>query len=173
MKKTLVVFAHPYLEHSNSNVEIINFYVRHQHFTLRDLYEEYPDFHIAAFRERKRLHEYDRFIFQFPIIWFGIPPLLKLWIDEVFDRNWITEDGKNPLENKEVFIVVTTGGKERSFSKEGTYKYTIDEIISGLIVSLRVFNANIKNITIVYEANKLSKKEIILQKKKFVETLNQ
>ena len=173
MKKTLVVFAHPYLEHSTSNVELINFYVRHQHFTLRDLYEEYPDFHIAAFRERKRLQQYDRFIFQFPIIWFGIPPLLKLWIDEVLDRNWLTGEEINPLENKDIYIVVTTGGKERSFSKNGTYKYTIDEIISGLIVSLNVFKANVKDITVVYEAHKLSKKEIILQKKKFVDTLNQ
>ncbi|WP_209390888.1 NAD(P)H-dependent oxidoreductase [Chryseobacterium sp. RR2-3-20] len=173
MKKTLVVFAHPYLEHSNSNVELINFYVRHQHFTLRDLYEEYPDFHIAAFRERKRLQQYDRFIFQFPIIWFGIPPLLKLWIDEVLDRNWLAGEEINPLENKDIYIVVTTGGKERSFSKNGTYKYTIDEIISGLIVSLNVFKANVKDITVVYEAHKLSKKEIILQKKKFVDTLNQ
>ena len=173
MKKTLVVFAHPYLEHSNSNVELINFYVRHQHFTLRDLYEEYPDFHIAAFRERKRLQQYDRFIFQFPIIWFGIPPLLKLWIDEVLDRNWLTGEEINPLENKDIYIVVTTGGKERSFSKNGTYKYTIDEIISGLIVSLNVFKANVKDITVVYEAHKLSKKEIIFQKKKFVDTLNQ
>ena len=95
-------------------------------------------------------------------------------------RNWpwwaafiLAARENNPLENKEVYIVVTTGGKERSFSKEGTYKYTIDELISRLIVSLSVFNANIKDITIVYEANKLSKKEIILQKKKFVETLNQ
>ncbi|HEX7869180.1 MAG TPA: NAD(P)H-dependent oxidoreductase, partial [Chryseobacterium sp.] len=99
--------------------------------------------------------------------------LLKLWIDEVFDRNWVKEGENNPLKNKEVYIVVTTGGKERSFSKDGTYQYTIDEIISGLIVSLKVFDANIKDITIVYEANKLSKKEIILQKKKFVEILNQ
>lgn len=173
MKNTLVVFAHPYLEHSNSNVELINFYVRHQHFTLRDLYEEYPDFHIAAFRERKRLRNYERIIFQFPIIWFSIPPLLRLWIDEVFDREWLKEGVENPLEGKEVFIVVTTGGKERSFSKEGTYKYTIDELISGLIVSLNVFNAEIKNIKVVYEANKLSKKEIILHKREFAELLEQ
>lgn len=173
MKKTLVVFAHPYLEHSNSNAELINFYVRHQHFTLRDLYEEYPDFHIAAFRERKRIGNYDRFIFQFPLIWFGTPPLLKLWIDEVFDREWLKEKEHNPLEGKEVYILVTTGGKERSFSKKGTYNFTVEELISGLIVSLSVFKANIKNIKIVYEANKLSKKEIILHKKQFVELLNQ
>ncbi|AZA79253.1 flavodoxin family protein [Chryseobacterium sp. G0186] len=173
MKKTLVVFAHPYLEHSNSNVELINFYVRHQHYTLRDLYEEYPDFHIAAFRERKRLANYERFVFQFPLIWFGMPPLLRLWIDEVFDRDWLQPGKENPLENKEVYILVTTGGKERSFSKEGTYQYSVDELISGLIVSLKVFKADIKHIKIVYEANKLSKKDIILHKKEFTELLNQ
>jgi len=173
MKKTLVVFAHPYLEHSNSNAELINFYVRHQHFTLRDLYEEYPNFHIAAFRERKRIQNYERFIFQFPLIWFGMPPLLKLWIDEVFDRDWLKEGNHNPLQGKEIYILVTTGGKERSFRKEGTYKFTVEELISGLLVSLHVFKADIKNIKIVYEANKLSKKEIILHKKEFSELLNQ
>lgn len=173
MKKTLVVFAHPYLEHSNSNVELINFYVRHQHYTLRDLYEEYPDFHIAAFRERKRLANYERFVFQFPLIWFGMPPLLRLWIDEVFDRDWLQPGKVNPLENKEVYILVTTGGKESSFSKDGTYQYSVDELISGLIVSLKVFKADIKHIKIVYEANKLSKKDIILHKKEFTELLNQ
>jgi glutathione-regulated potassium-efflux system ancillary protein KefG len=173
MKNTLVVFAHPYLEHSNSNVELINFYVRHQHFTLRDLYEEYPDFHIAAFRERKRLKNYERIIFQFPIIWFGLPPLLRLWMDEVFDREWLKDDMENPLDGKEVFIVITTGGKEHSFTKTGTYKYTIEELISGLIVSLNVFNAKIKHIKVVYEANKLSKKEIILHKQEFAELLEQ
>jgi putative NADPH-quinone reductase len=64
------------------------------------------------------------------------------------------------LEGKEVYILVTTGGKERSFSKEGTYQFTVEELISGLIVSLNVFKANIKNIKIVYEANKLSKKKL-------------
>lgn len=173
MKKTLVVFAHPYLEHSNSNAELINFYVRQQHFTLRDLYEEYPDFHIAAFRERKRIKNYERFIFQFPLIWFGMPPLLKLWIDEVFDRDWLKEENYNPLEGKEVYILVTTGGKERSFHRNGTYQFTVEELISGLIVSLSVFKADIKNIKIVYEANKLSKKEIIIHKQEFSELLNQ
>ena len=171
-KKTLVIFAHPYLEYSNSNRELINFYERHQHFTFRDLYEEYPDFHIPAFRERKRIKNYDRIIFHFPIIWFGMPPLLRLWIDEVFDRNWLKADAENPIKGKEVFFLITTGGKEKSFQKDGSYQYTIDEMISGLIVSLRVFGAEIKDMMIVYEVEKLSKKQIIAHKLKFVELLN-
>ena len=173
MKKTLVIFAHPYLEYSNSNVELYNFYVRDQHFTLRDLYEEYSDFHIAAFRERKRLKDFDRIIFQFPMIWFGTPPLLKLWIEEVFDRGWLKEDAHNPLEGKEVYILVTTGGKESSFTKAGTYQYTVEELISSLIVTLKVFKTDLKKVLVVYEANKLTKKEIILQKQEFVKILQQ
>ncbi|WP_394364328.1 NAD(P)H-dependent oxidoreductase [Chryseobacterium jejuense] len=26
------------------------------------------------------LANYDRFVFQFPLIWFGMPPLLRLWM---------------------------------------------------------------------------------------------
>ena len=173
MKKTLVLFAHPFLEFSNSNKELTNFYERHQQFTFRDLYEEYPDFHIPAFRERKRLVNYDRFILHFPIIWFGMPPLLRLWLDEVVDGNWVNGNSKNPFENKEIYILVTTRSKERSFGKHGKHGYNIEELISGLLVTLKIFKANVKNIYIVYESENLSKKEIIHHKQKFVEILNQ
>lgn len=171
LKKTLVIFAHPYLEHSNSNRELINFYERHQHYTFRDLYELYPDFHIAAFRERKRMYNYDRIIFQFPIIWFGMPPLLRLWIDEVFDRDWLKHPENNPLLNKEVIILVTTGGKEQAFSKDGAYGYTVEEFISGLLASLKVFGANITAMKVVYESHRLTKKEIIKEKQELIELL--
>lgn len=171
-KKTLVIFAHPYLEYSHSNRELINFYERHQHFTFRDLYEEYPDFHIAAFRERKRITDYERIIFHFPLIWYGMPPLLRLWIDEVFDRHWLLNLDENPLKGKDIFILVTTNGKETDYQKDGKFGYTIEDLISGLIVSLNVFSANIKTIKKVYEVEKISKKEIIGHKLDFVQHLN-
>ena len=173
MKKTLVIFAHPYLEYLNYNIELINYYIQHPDYTLKDLYEEYPDFHIFALKERKKLKDYDRFIFHFPLIWFGMPPLLKLWIDEVFDRNWLTENIDNPLEKKEVYIIVSTGGRARSFSENGTYKYSIEELLSGLTVSLNVFKANIKEFLTIYETNKLTQEQISLQKQKIIELLNQ
>jgi len=85
LEKTLVLFAHPYFEHSTTNIRLLECYQAMENITFRDLYQDYPDFHIQPFRERKRIVEYDRIIFHFPIIWFGLPPLLKLWIDEVFD----------------------------------------------------------------------------------------
>lgn len=172
MKKTLVLFAHPFLEFSDNSRELTNFYERHQHYTFRDLYEEYPDFHVQAFRERKRLKDYDRFIFHFPLIWFGMPPLLRLWLDEVVDGNWLKDPLQNPFYGKEIFILVTTRSKQRSFGRNGKHHYSVEELISGLLVSLHIFKADIKNIYIVYEAENLSKKEIIIHKQKFSEILN-
>ena len=172
-KKTLVLFAHPFLEFSGSNRELINFYERHQHFDFRDLYEEYPDFHVPAFRERKRLVNYNRFIFHFPLIWFGMPPLLRLWMDEVADSKWLDGSAINPFENKEVHLLITTRSKERSFGKEGKHGFSIEELISGLLITLKILKADIKSIYVVYEAESLNKKEIIQHKKKFVEILNQ
>lgn len=171
MKRTLVLFAHPYLEHSHSNKELINFYERHQHYTFRDLYEEFPNFHIPAFRERKRLKNYDRIIIQFPMIWFGIPPLLKLWMDEVLDRDWVNAPEQNPLLGKEIFFLVTTGGKEHSFQPGGRYHYTVEQLISGVIASLKVFGAEIKAVKTVYESHKLTKKQIIEEKLRLIEIL--
>lgn len=167
MKNTLVLFAHPYLEHSKSNLELINFYVRHQHYNFRDLYEEFPDFHIPAFRERKSLSKYERLIIHFPLIFFGIPPLLKLWIDEVFDLNWQKESEENPLENIEATILVTTNGKEEEFSHDGKFGFTVEEFISGLIVVLKQNGIIIREIVKIFNVDQLNKKEIITHKHHF------
>lgn len=169
----MVLFAHPYLEYSTSNRELINFYERHQHYVFRDLYEEYPDFHIAAFRERKRIFDFERFIIHFPLVWFGIPPLLKLWFNEVLDQDWQKRETENPLENKEVNILVTTVSKEESFGRGGKYQYNVDELISELIVCLKAFSADIKNIMVVYESENLTKKDIILHKQKLMQILQE
>lgn len=171
MKNTLVIFAHPFLEYSYSNRVLINFYERHQHYDFLDLYELYSDFHIPAFKERKRLAKYERFIFHFPIIWFGAPPLLRLWLDEVLDPTWIDPEIDNPFENKEVFILTTTRSKEKSFGPSGKHGYTVDHLISGLIVTLRAFEADLKPTFIVYEAENLTKKEIIQHKQNFIKLL--
>lgn len=162
-----MLFAHPYLEYSESNKLLLNFYVRHHHCTFRDLYEEYPDFHIPAFRERKRIMEFDRIIFHFPLIFFGIPPLLKLWIDEVFDIKWRLDPNENPLKGKEAVILITAGSKKELFGRDGLYHYTIEEMISGLLVTLKTNEIKLLDIVPIYNAENISKKEIIAHKAKF------
>lgn len=170
MKKTLVLFAHPYFEHSTTNVRLLECYEAMDNVTLRDLYEDYPDFHIQPFRERKRIVQYDRIIFHFPIIWFGLPPLLKLWIDEVFDMRWISETGLNILSGKDALIVTTVGGRELNYAPDGKFKTTIAELLSGLRVSLDVNSIELKKIHVIYNADNLSEEELEFQCQELSET---
>jgi glutathione-regulated potassium-efflux system ancillary protein KefG len=171
LKKTLVLFAHPYFEHSTTNVKLLECYDGMDNVTFRDLYEDYPDFHIQPFRERKRIVEYERIIFHFPIIWFGMPPLLKLWIDEVFDMRWISENGLNILSGKDAIIVASVGGRENNYSLEGKYKAEAEDLLIGLKVSLDVNNIDLKKIQIIYNADNLTDAELTLHCEDLTEIL--
>ncbi len=53
--KILVLFAHPYPQHSRINVAMVKVIRNLPHVTLHDLYEAYPDFHIDVKREQALL----------------------------------------------------------------------------------------------------------------------
>lgn len=154
MKKTLAIFAHPYFEYSTTNIELIKAYSASDQLVFKDLYEEYPDFHIATFRERKRIVEYERLVFHFPLIWFGLPPLLRLWIDEVFDMSWKAEHD-HPLINKDAIIIVTIGAAEKHYQKNGLYHTTIEELMKPLTLSLEVNGIEVREIISVFDADDL------------------
>lgn len=170
MKKTLVLFAHPFFEYSTSNVELVKAYRNKQNVEFKDLYEEFADFHITTFRERKRIREFERLVFHFPLIWFSIPPLLKLWIDEVFDMTWSAEVN-HPLQNKDAVIIVTVGGKENNYTENGLYKTTITELLQSLTLSLNVNNIKVSDFIIVYDADDLEKEDLLKISQKIENTL--
>ena len=172
MKKTLAIFAHPYFEYSTTNVELIKAYESSENLIFKDLYEEYPDFHIATFKERKRIREYERLVFHFPLIWFGLPPLLRLWIDEVFDMSWKAENENNhPLINKDAIIIVTIGATEENYQKDGLYKTTIEELMKPLTLCLEVMGIQINEIIPVYHADDLEEIELKNITEKIIKTL--
>lgn len=171
MANTLVLFAHPFLEFSDANRELIEVYKRDSNFYFKDLYEEFPDMHIPAFRERKRIADYDRYVFHFPLIWFGMPPLLRLWIDEISDGNWLIGKEPNPFENKDVHIIITSRNHESSFCHEGKYCYSVDELISGFLVTLKIFKARVQTIYPIFEVEKLSKEQLIECQNKIITSI--
>ncbi|WP_096701490.1 NAD(P)H-dependent oxidoreductase [Magnetospirillum sp. 15-1] len=77
-----------------------------------------PD--IAA--ELAKLQRADLVILQFPLWWFGLPAILKGWIDRVFvsgavyGRSALYERGK--LKGKRAMVSLTTGGPAESFGPD-------------------------------------------------------
>jgi NAD(P)H dehydrogenase (quinone) len=73
--------------------------------------------------EMSKLDWCDVLIFQFPLWWFGLPAILKGWVDRVFAMGKIYGGGKwydkGVFSGKKAMLALTTGGGETMYSQEG------------------------------------------------------
>jgi NAD(P)H dehydrogenase (quinone) len=73
----------------------------------------------------------DALILQFPLWWFGMPAILKGWVDRVFayglaygvgehnDERWGDRYGEGSFVGKRAMLIVTAGGWEQHYSARG------------------------------------------------------
>jgi len=80
--------------------------------TVCDLYATYPDMLIDARAEQARLVAADLVVWQHPIHWFGMPPLMKQWLDEVLTLHWAHGPGGSALQGKRLWVVASTPRRE-------------------------------------------------------------
>lgn len=73
--------------------------------------------------EMDKLFWCDVLIFQFPLWWFGLPAILKGWVDRVFATGRIYGGGKwydnGVLKGKRAMLSLTTGGSPTMYSETG------------------------------------------------------
>lgn len=164
--KYLIVYAHPDpLSFNHAIREHVEAALKKQEkqYSVRDLYlmKWNPvmggaDFQTAGGKdipeevkvEQQYIKEADVIIFIHPIWWFGMPAVLKGYVDRVFSAGFAyeyTSDGiKGMLTGKKVMIVNTTGGPQESYEKfgfkdalnkvfkDGTYGFCAMEVIKHL-----------------------------------------
>lgn len=71
--------------------------------------------------EMNKLEWCDVLIFNFPLWWFGLPAILKGWVDRVFAMGLVYGNGRGVYENgiykdKIAFVTLTTGGPEIAYN---------------------------------------------------------
>lgn len=132
MKKILILFAHPALERSRINRVLIRGIDELPGVTFHDLYQLYPDFFIDVQREQELLLQHDIIIWQHPLYWYSVPPLLKQWIDLVLEHNWAYGQYGVYLQGKKLVNVITSGGGALSYCDNGKHRYTIQEFLRPL-----------------------------------------
>lgn len=129
MNKVLILFAHPRLEKSKVNAELLKHIPKRDNITFHDLYEQYPDFNIDVEYEKDLLMAHQIIVWQHPFYWYSAPALLKQWIDLVFEFEWAYGPGGEALKDKLILNVVTTGGARTSYQKSGYNNYTMNEFL--------------------------------------------
>lgn len=132
MKNTLIISGHTDLKNSVANKTILDTLSRllpQAEFDLLD--ERYPDFRINVPAEQARLVQADIVVLQFPMFWYGVPSLLKRWIEDVFFYGFSHGSG-DKLRGKQLVLSFTSGAPEDMYRHGGPQGYPIEEFLPPL-----------------------------------------
>lgn len=119
--RILILYAHPSSEQSRANRALAAAARALPNVRVHDLYEAYPDFYIGVQHEQQSLAAADLIVFQHPIQWYGMPSLLKEWVDTVLEYGWAYGAGGSALRGKDFWLAATTGSPQDSYREGGRH----------------------------------------------------
>ncbi len=128
-RRVLVLFAHPSIDRSEVNAELLAASLDREGVTVVDLYAEYPDYQIDIDLEQQRLRDHDVIVFMFPLYWYSTPAILKEWQDLVLEYGFAYGHDGTALQNKILLCALTAGGPEKAYHADGFNHYTIGELL--------------------------------------------
>jgi len=130
MKNILIVSGHNNLNQSFANkiiLEKLQHLLPQAEFDFLD--KLYPDYRIDVDKEQQRLIKADVIVLQFPFFWYGMPSILKKWIEDVFIHGFSHGSTGNKLHGKKIIMSFTAGAPGEMYQHGGLQNYTIDEFI--------------------------------------------
>ena len=132
--RILVLAAHPDLRLSRVHRALLDALrplqaERGEMLAVRDLYALYPDYLIDIAAEQTAALQADLIVWQHPIHWYSMPPMMKLWLDEVLTLGWAYGPGTQALKGKHLWLVTSTGGPEASYLPSGYNRYPFEAFL--------------------------------------------
>lgn len=125
----LVITAHPQMELSRVNRALMAAAAEVPRVEVRDLYALYPDYLIDVSAEQKALQSARLVVWQHPIHWYHMPPLMKLWLDEVLAFGWAYGHEGTALQGKDLWLVASTGGPNDSYQPASYNRYHFEAFL--------------------------------------------
>jgi glutathione-regulated potassium-efflux system ancillary protein KefF len=131
MSEILVLAAHPHLAHSRITRSLLQLLRANPPagVVVRDLYAQYPDYIIDVEAEQAALKAARLLVWLHPVHWYSMPPLMKLWLDEVLAFGWAYGPDGDALRGKDLWLVASTGGPEESYRPDGYNRYFFDAFL--------------------------------------------
>ncbi len=127
MAPIVVIAAHPQLDHSRATRRLMQSLPASVE--LRDLYALYPDYFVDVDAERQALRAAQLVVWLHPVHWYSMPPLMKLWLDDVFGFGWAYGPGGDALRGKDLWLAASTGGPQSSYRPDGYNRYFFDAFL--------------------------------------------
>ncbi|GAB2457986.1 NAD(P)H-dependent oxidoreductase [Comamonas humi] len=158
--KTLVQIFHPHLRESRVNRIWAERLACEPGLHVRKLYELYPDGRIDVALEQAAMEEHDRIVFQHPLLWYSVPPLMKQWLDEVLTYGWAYGSRGNALEGKEWITAISTGGAAHTYQAGGLNQFSISETLKPLQQTANLIGMRFLPPFVFHEADRATPEQI-------------
>jgi glutathione-regulated potassium-efflux system ancillary protein KefF len=131
MPAVRLILAHPHLEHSRITQAVWQAVqgAAIEGLDVVDLYAKYPDYLVDVAAEQQALAAVQHVVWLHPIHWYSMPPLMKLWLDEVFVFGWAYGPGGTALKGKGLWLVTSTGGGLDAYSAGGHHRHAFDDFL--------------------------------------------
>lgn len=164
----LVIVTHPGEPESVINRRWLEELKKHADITVHELCKVYPDERIDIKKEQALIDAHDTIIFQFPIWWYSSPSLLKKWMDLVLTPDWAYLN-HYALEGKKIAFAVTAGGTAADYTREGTCKASMEDILKPFIVSCSYIKAVYRGVYECYNTFGITPEELNKNAEGYVE----
>ncbi len=171
MPRTLVLFAHPALQHSRVHGRLIREVPERPDLTFHDLYEAYPDFDVDVAREQALLLQHDLLVLQHPLYWYSVPPLLKQWIDLVLEHGWAYGSTGTALRGKAVLSLVSAGGAAAAYGPAGFNRYTVSQLLAPIEQTFRLCGMDYLPPYVIFGTHRLDEADIDREAERYRATL--
>jgi len=156
----LLIYAHPANQHSRVNRRLLDVARAIPNVQVNDLYENYPDFLIDVEREQALLKAADLIIFQHPLQWYGMPSLLKEWIDVVLEHGWVHGSGDNELAGKDCWLALSIGGTAADYQEGGQHGYPLSAFLTPFLQTAKLCGMNWLRPYVLYGAHQISESQV-------------
>ncbi|QWT39702.1 NAD(P)H-dependent oxidoreductase [Dickeya dadantii] len=133
MKKVLIVSGHTDLDKSFAN-KIILENVAHALPNAVQIHLDklYPNYHFNVAEEQARLIDADVIVLQFPFFWYGVPSIMKKWIEDVFVHGFSHGSTGDKVQGKQLILSFTSGAPESTYQYGEGQSYPIEDFLPPL-----------------------------------------
>lgn len=125
----LLLAAHPDLAHSRVTRAMLSAAQGLSNVRVRDLYALYPDYAIDTPAEQEALRDAELLVWLHPLHWYGMPALMKLWVDEVLSVGFAYGQTGHALHGKDLWLVTSAGGSAHSYSADGYNRHPVGDFL--------------------------------------------
>ena len=156
----LVVYAHPYPEHSRACRVLVDAVRDLPGLEVRSLYDRYPDFDIDVGAEQTALAAADLVVWLHPVYWYSAPGLLKQWFDKVLALGWAYGNDAAALRGKDCLWVAASGGEAEAYGPGGEHEQAFANFIPPFAQTARYCKMRWLDPVLVHGSHSISDTEL-------------